>query len=606
MSKDKRHLQILIVEDNIGDFVLVEDFLFEEFENLTLAHVKTFKEGKEALQSDDHDFDLILLDLSLPDISGEEVVDRIIHCAADIPVVILTGFTDLTFSRTALAKGASDYLLKDELTPSLLYKSIIYSIERNAFSSRLKESEKKYRDLFELSPEPMFLFDVDNYEILNVNQAAVDNYGYTKEEFLSMTLMDIKPSNEIESAKKIIQQTREALNITLEGEHHHIKKNGDVIIVEIHASDLKYNKRNARMALARNVTEKRIEEQRLKLLESVITNSTEMVAILEPVASTDQGRSIIYVNEGFTKMTGYTADEVLGKTMQILNGPKTNKKEIERLDEAKKNWEFCQVEFINYRKDGSEFWVNTLMIPVADNQGGYSHWVVIGRDISARKKYENDLKKSLDEKEILLSEIHHRVKNNLAVVSAMMQLQIIEEKNEVVIDRLQDSVFRIQTMATIHELLYESGNFSQLHFSEIIKKLANSIHDTLHDNKEITVHFDITPVELNINQAIPCSLIVNEVITNVYKHAFKGKKSGSITINVHVEDGGVSIRIHDDGVGLPEGFDADVSGFLGTNLIRTLSSQLEADFNLMSNKNGTTFTLEFKKTNVKGMGNALM
>ena len=606
MSKDRRHLQILIVEDNIGDFVLVEDFLLEEFENLTLTHVKSFKEAKKALLNDDHDFDLILLDLSLPDVDSEHVIDRVVHLADEIPVVILTGYTDLTFSRTALAKGASDYLLKDELTPPLLYKSVIYTIERNSFSSKIKESERNYRDLFELSPEPMFLFDLDTYEFINVNQAAVKHYGYTKEEFTSMNLMDIKPTDEIESAKKIIQETRESVNIELIGEHRHVKKNGDTIIVELHASSLEYQGRNARMALARDITEKRREEERLKLLESVITNSTELVAILEPIPTVKPGRRILYVNEGFTNMTGYTAGEVLGKTLHILNGPKTNRKEIQRLNEANKKWEICEVEFINYRKDGSEFWIHTSMIPVADKSGGYSHWVVIGREISDRKKYETDLKKSLDEKEILLSEIHHRVKNNLAVVSGMMQLQIIEEENQEVVKRLYDSVFRIQTMATIHELLYESRNFSRLYFSEIIKKLADSIHDALHDNKEILIHFDITPVELNINQAIPSSLIVNEVITNIYKHAFKGKKSGSINIRLEESERDVSIKIQDNGIGLPEGFDSTISGFLGTNLIRTLSSQLEADFNLMSNKNGTTFTLEFKKTNVKGMGNALM
>ncbi len=586
---------------------MVEDYLLEEFENLSLEHAKSFKEAKKVLSTKEGFIDLILLDLSLPDVSREEVLDKVIHCSVDVPIVILTGYTNLTFSRTALAKGASDYLVKDELTPSLLYKSIIYAIERHAFSSRLKESEKIYRDLFELSPEPMFLFDVDTYEILNVNQAAVQQYGYSKEEFLSMSLMDIKPDEEKESAKKIIQETRTALNITLEGEHHHIKKNGEIIIVEIHASDLKYKKRNARMALARNVTEKRREEHRLKLLESVITNSTELVAILEPVASTEEGRSIVYVNEGFTQMTGYTPDEVLGKPLQILNGPKTSKKEIQRLDEAKKNWEFCEVEFINYRKDGSEFWVNTFMIPVADKDGGYSHWVIIGRDISEQKKYEAELKKSLSEKEILLSEIHHRVKNNLAVVSGMMQLQIIEEENEEVVKRLYDSVFRIQTMATIHELLYESSSFSMLYFSEIIKKLVDSIHEALHQKKDISIEYNITPIELNINQAIPSSLIVNEVITNIYKHAFTDRATGKIVIDLKERnDNLIQICIRDNGVGLPEDFDPEVSGHLGTNIIRTLSSQLEADFGLSSKNNGTVFTLDFKKKDIRGMGSALL
>ncbi len=608
MSKDRRHLTILIIEDNVGDFVLVEDFLHEEFENLTLSHAKSYLEAEDLLLSKNEvPFDLILLDLSLPDISGEKLIEKVMNLAGYTPVVILTGYSDLSFSKKAIARGASDFLLKDELSPSLLYKSIIYSIERSLFSAKIKQSERNYRDLFELSPEPMFLFDLDTYEFINVNKAAVKHYGYSKDEFLSMNLMEIKPDDELNSAKRIIQETREVENLKMEGEHSHVKKNGEVILVELHVSSLDYQGRNARMALARDITEKRKEEERLKLLESVITNSTELVAILEPEATEEAGRKILFVNECFTRLTGYTTDEAVGNTMHILNGPKTDETQLDRLEKSMNNWEICEAEFINYHKDGTEFWVNTSMIPVPDKAGGFSHWVVIGRDISERKGYESDLKKSLTEKEVLLSEIHHRVKNNLAVVSGMMQLQIIEEESEDVIKRLYDSVFRIQTMATIHELLYESSSFSKLFFSDIIKKLVKSIHEALHQNKDISIEYDIERIELNINQAIPSSLIVNEVITNIYKHAFSGKASGNITIDLKQNENDlVQICICDNGVGLPEDFDYNVSGHLGINIIRTLTEQLKADSELTNENGGTTFTLAFKKSGVRGMGNALL
>jgi PAS domain S-box-containing protein len=223
--RDKRQLHLLVVEDNTGDFVLVEEFLLEEFEQVQLSQATTFAEAKSEITGDTA-YDLILLDLSLPDNSGDDLIDDILEIARDTPVVILTGYTDLSFSAKSLAKGVSDYLLKDELSPTLLYKSIIYSIERNIFSAKIKDSEKNYRELFDLSPEPMMLFDLDTYEFLDVNRAAISSYGYSKPEFLSMKVLDIKPNDEVESTKTIIQDTRDAKNITLEGEHRHVKKNG--------------------------------------------------------------------------------------------------------------------------------------------------------------------------------------------------------------------------------------------------------------------------------------------------------------------------------------------------------------------------------------------
>jgi PAS domain S-box-containing protein len=602
--RDKRQLSMLVVEDNTGDFVLVEEFLLEVFEKLNLTHVTTFQSAKKEIEGST-DYDLIFLDLSLPDHSGEQLIDEVLRITPDVPVIILTGYTDLSFSAKSLSKGISDYLLKDDLSPTLLYKSVIYSIERNIFSGKIKESEKNYRDLFELSPEPVMLFDLDSYEFLDVNKAAIKSYGYSKEEFLSMTLMDIKPADEIESAKEVIQETRDAKNITLKGEHRHVKKNGDIIIVEITGSSLDYKGRSARLALARDVTEKRKEEERLKLLESVITHSTEAVVILESKADNKQQveRRILYVNESFTRMTGYTSEEVTGKTLHFLSGPKTDEEELKRLRESMNKWEICEVEFINYKKDGTEFWINTSMVPVADKSGGYSHWVAIGRDISDQKKYEQDLQTSIQEKEVLLSEIHHRVKNNLAVISGMMQLQAFDETNQEVQMRLYDSIFRIQSMATIHEILYQTDNFSQLLFSEIIEKLVKSVHDTLQSGKEIDLNIDKKPIELNINQAIPCSLIINEVITNIYKHAFRGREKGEIFVNIYEKDERISLNIRDNGIGLPEGFEPENTGTLGMQIIRILTRQLEGEFSLTSDENGTKFSLTFKKSHKKGIGN---
>jgi len=603
MKRDDSRINLLLIEDNTGDALLVEEYVADVLWNAELVHVSTFREARKILEGD-HVFDIILLDLSLPDLEGVSLVEEIIKLAESTPIVILTGYSNLEFGMESLSMGVSDYLLKDELSSILLHKSIIYSIERNAFSVQLKESERGYRDLFELSPQPMYLFDLDNLEFLNVNRAAINHYGFKKEEFLSMTIRDIRPEEDIPSLENMIEETRDKEKLIDYGELRHKKKDGTIIKVEIHANNVKHKGRHARVVLINDVTEKREEENRLKMLESVITNTTESVIILEPVPSDEPGRKILYANDAFTAMTGYTRAEIQGKLIHFLNGPETDQKEIERLSIAMENWDACTAEFINYKKDGTPFWISTSLVPVMDEKGRYTHWVTIGRNISAQKANEKRLKESLSEKEVLLSEIHHRVKNNLAIVSGMMLLQAFDEKNEEVERRLQDSILRIKTMATIHELLYESNSYSQVDFTQMIEKLIMEISFALQGKKEIEIEMIKNPLHLNINQAIPCALMINEILTNAYKHAFTEKESGLIKVEIQTEGEEVFLSIKDNGVGMKKKFDENAKKSLGMNLIEILSKQLHGDHIYTGDQNGTTFTITFLKRNVKGAASA--
>jgi PAS domain S-box-containing protein len=603
MDKESATIRALVVEDNIGDFVLVEEYMHEQFEKAEAVHASTYQRAVNALKEEKDPFDVILLDLSLPDKNGEPLIDAVLTVSGDIPVIVLTGYSDLNFSVKSLSKGVSDYLLKDELTPLLLHKSIIYSIERSQFSEKIKKSEENYRKLFEFSPSPMWVYDVESLRFLDVNEAAIRHYGFTKEEFMKMTIRDIRPPDAQDQLDKSIEETLRHPEKKYLGVNNHWKKSGEIIRVEIESSSLEIEGRDARLILADDITEKLKEEERLKLLESVITNSTEAVIILEPELTFEAGRRIVFVNEGFTAITGYKPEEVVGETIHFLNGPKTDEEKLRDIRERMERWEIIDVELINYRKDGSEFWVNTTLVPIKDDKG-YSHWVIIGRDISERKKYERQLQASIQEKEVLLSEIHHRVKNNLAVVSSMMQLQAFQEENEELQKKLVDSTFRIRTMATIHELLYQSKSYSRLRFSEIIEELTSNIDEVLSGGKNVNYEIKSVDLELNINQAIPCALIINEVVTNIYKHALSVKQSVEVHIDLQSDGKEIELKITDSGPGLPEGFDPDQTGSLGMNIIQVLSSQLGAETRYESSEKGTTFRLTFLKRDIPGIGSA--
>lgn len=356
-----------------------------------------------------------------------------------------------------------------------------------------------------------------------------------------------------------------------------------------------------------DITKQKEENLWLKLLESAIANSNEAIAIIEEKTPQSPERNTLYVNDAFQTMTGFSRDDALGNSLLSFMGNKTNRKEIVSTIQALDRGERCQLEIAYLDKTDQEKWAHISFAPVRDGEGKYSHWICIGRDVTERRHRINQLRDSLQEKETLLMEIHHRVKNNLAVVSSMMQLQAMEDQDEILQKKLYDSVSRIRTMVTIHEMLYESGSFSKINFSVNLRKLVSMIIDTIQIQADIDVEFECEEIELNVNQAIPSSLIVNEVITNSIKHAFKDRKKGLIKIELQKLDDEVKIKIGDNGRGLPDNFDYKSLSSLGMQLIDVLSKQMDATYNYETvNENGTEFSIQFNKKEIKGIGNAYL
>lgn len=246
--------KILIVEDNPGDAMLIEDLLFEQIESVRTTITTSFKDAKRILTQTEGTFDIILLDLSLPDKAGSELIDETINICNDIPIIVLTGYSDFDFGVESLSLGASDYMLKEELTSINLYKSIIYSLERKRSVTSLKYAEKRYNDLFHLSPLPMWVFDLDTLQFLEVNKSAIQEYGYSLEEFLSMTIKDIRPTDEIKFLQKHL--TNNSDSSIIKGIFKHKKKNGELINVEIQSNTLFINDRKVKIVVATNVTDR--------------------------------------------------------------------------------------------------------------------------------------------------------------------------------------------------------------------------------------------------------------------------------------------------------------------------------------------------------------
>jgi len=256
---ENRKYHVLVIEDNPGDFLLIQDFLEEEFGEVHISRAECFKSAR-ALFHQISGLDIILLDLSLPDSSGETLVNNVLKLAGTVPLIVLTGFADKEFSVKSLSMGVSDYLLKDELSSSSLFKSVLYSIERKAISNKLEHSEQRYKDIFRLSPQPMFLCEKGSERLLSVNEAALRKYGFSLGEFLSMRLKDLETDD----------FSSEIVDSEYKGGSGHKTKGGETIFVEVQSNSVFFDEEEAVLIIASDITDRmnyinKIEQQNRKL-----------------------------------------------------------------------------------------------------------------------------------------------------------------------------------------------------------------------------------------------------------------------------------------------------------------------------------------------------
>lgn len=218
---------------------------------------------------------------------------------------------------------------------------------------------------------------------------------------------------------------------------------------------------------------------------------------------------------------------------------------------------------------------------------------VFSRDITEQKQAEENTLKSLKEKEVLLKEVHHRVKNNLQVISSILNLQTSYLKDKGTINLLKECQNRIKTMAFIHESLYQNKDFSQINFSEYIITLVKNLFYSFEANQQkIKTNFDIDTIFLNLDLSIPCGLIMNELVSNALKYAFEGGREGTVFIKLKKEKGKIRMVVADNGKGIPENIDFRNTETLGLQLVTTLTEQINGSISMDRNK-GTTFEIIF-------------
>lgn len=309
--------------------------------------------------------------------------------------------------------------------------------------------------------------------------------------------------------------------------------------------------------------------------------------------------NFIDCNQAVVRMLGYKSkEEFLNTHPSVLSpekqpdGKSSFLKAQEMMDLALKNGS-NHFEWIHTRANGENFPVEVWLSKVEFE--GRTLINTIWRDLTEKKKAELLILKSIEEKEILLKEIHHRVKNNLQVITSLLNLQANSVEQENLKSILIQSKTRIESMSKVHEMLYSSKNFSRINYHEYLKNLIEAlINNTFVDTKKIDLKININKLSFNINTAIPLGLLINELVTNTLKYAFPGADSGTIEIEIKSLDQQFELNYRDNGVGYSADINFSNTTTLGFQLVASLTEQLNGKIERIRTKTGTAYRLTFE------------
>jgi PAS domain S-box-containing protein len=335
-----------------------------------------------------------------------------------------------------------------------------------------------------------------------------------------------------------------------------------------------------------------LEEQIKQRTSELVMSQSRLSGIMETaedaIISVNSAQQILMFNQGAEKIFSYTTAEILGKPLGLLM-PDTfraaHTKHIQNFGESGQTSRRMleRTEILGQRKDGSIFSAEANISQLEID--GEKIYTAILRDVSERKIIENDLRESLAEKEILLQEVHHRVKNNLQVISSLFTLQSNTTDDPESLALIRESQHRIQSMALIHEKIYQSENLAQINFQHYVRDLVTEIFQSYQTSSvNVRLTFELEPVSLEINKAIPCALILNELTSNALKYAFTEQKSGNLNFVLKVEnEQQLLLTVSDDGNGIPDKINFSSAKTLGLRLVRVLTRQLNGKVELKQN-----------------------
>jgi len=488
-----------------------------------------------------------------------------------------------------------NYTSEDIETVSLLADLSWGIVERKRAEEALKVSEQSYRDIVEHAPFGI-CHSTGEGKLLNANPALARILKYDSPDELLETINH----SSIQDVLFVEASLRELLVGGIQEnqrwhkyENRYRCKDESIITCNVHSRGIpdQHGKIVEFESFLENITD-RVET------EKALRESEEKFRVLAETAPAAivvyQGEKFVYVNPAAVRLFGYGETELLRMKFWQWAHPESHAQIMDR-GLARQRGEPVPIQyehrFVNKNGDVGWVMVSAGSITYRGNPAGIATFI----DITENKRTEERMRAALAEKEVLLKEVHHRVKNNLQIISSLLELQSDYIEGEGSRRYIRESQDRIRSMALVHEQLYKSEDLSVIDFACYVDELVMSLYrSSVVDQEKICAVVEVRDIELGIDQAIPCGLIINELVSNSLKHAFPGNRRGSLSIRGSMDEGGhVCLTVSDTGVGLPQGFDISTSESLGLQIVNLLTKQLHGSLDIRGDE-GMSVCIRFK------------
>jgi PAS domain S-box-containing protein len=451
--------------------------------------------------------------------------------------------------------------------------------------------DKNFRTMVECSIQGIVI--IHDFRVVYSNQAFAKISGYSKKELLSLTPAKLEKVIHPDHRDLVWGRMGSRLQgqkVTPRYEFKGIRKDGSIRWLEMVADRIDFEGKPAILGAIIDITDRKNTEKALRESEEKYRAIFE--SFHDVYYRTDREGLVTIISPSVRNHAGWDPEDIIGHPVtDFYKDPSEREAFKEKLKES---GVINDYELKLLAKDGRVIDVSVSSKIIIGKDGRSIGVEGVLRDITDRKRVEEQVKSSLKEKEVLLQEIHHRVKNNMQIISSLLNLQSRNISDKKAKDMFKMSRDRIRSMALIHEKLYQSKDLSKINFAQYIQSLTLHLLHTYNANaKRIKLNAEVKDVFLDINKAIPCGLIVNELVSNSLKHAFPLNMKGNILVQLSAGDNGnIRLSVSDDGIGFTEGVDIQKPDSLGLQLVNDLIHQLGGTLELDLSR-GTSYQISF-------------
>jgi len=592
---------VLIVEDDEATAELERRALVRS--GMTARTVGRVTDAVDLLHREP--FAAVLLDYQLPDGDPWLVLEQAQHRVPRVPVIIVTAMGNERVAAEAIHRGVTEYVRKTES----FWDQLPGIVERVARLAQVEERARKSDALFQLIAQNTsdWIATADlNGVYQYVSPACANMFGYRPEELVGRRALDfVHPEdqsvveNEIASASG---QSRETVRLT----YRHRHKDESHRWVEAQVTILKDPVTGApadMLQIIRDVTDRMKAEERVRTEQERLAEAQRIAHLgsweLEVGTGEVSWSDELFKVFGLSKETFVPTFELFLERVHPDDRGPVQEAILKCLDDTQP----FSCEYRTVRPGGDIRFVQAFGQVSAGGPGRGVRLAGTAQDITVRKELEAQIEArtcqistALREKEVLLKEVHHRVKNNLQIISSLLNLQASHLGDPAARAMLAESQGRVHSIALVHEKLYQSANFSVLDFDDYVRALiATLLHALDAANRGISSKVEVEAAALSVDKAIACGLIINELVTNSLKHAFPGPGTGTVSVCFRPHDAkALELLVEDDGVGFPADVDPRHTDSLGLDLVFLLAGQLGAAVDVQREP-GTAFRFRFPK-----------